>query len=74
MLDKLKPKRFILAYPRITSGGEEIYRKQCAWCGRVTDGLGKLRTGEKISHGICPDCVAECKAKSPYYRGRRERY
>ena len=44
---------------------------RCAWCGRYRAGERWYRLSEaprfieqgELSHGICPDCVAELRAK-----------
>ena len=36
------------------------YQLICAWCGKlIEEKEGSLGRGEKISHGICPECRKE---------------
>ena len=32
-------------------------RTWCAWCDKPTDGLGPVKPGERVSHGICAECA-----------------
>lgn len=34
-------------------------RRVCAWCGATLDGLGDVRPGDRVSHGMCLDCAAK---------------